>query len=284
MLSGFEKALLGALLFVLMMGMGATLTLEHFRAVLRRPRGVLIGLASQFGWMPLIAFALALATQLNPAMALSLVIVGSTPGGTTSNLFTYYARADLALSVAMTVASTVAAVVVMPLLLLLYSGPFTDASLSVPYGSIVTTLAIMLVPLAVGMVVRAKAAAAAARLERVGSYAGIAVLVMLIVTGVLNNSDMFARIPVGGYVSAILLGLLGRVLGYGAAALARLAPAARRAVALETGIQNSPLALGIVALSFPAQQDEMMLLPLLYALCVLINAALVTAWFRRAAA
>ena len=102
MLSGPEKALLAALLIVLMMGMGATLERSHVRDVLAKPRGVLVGLASQFGWMPLIATGLALAFGLPDELALGLLIVGCTPGGTTSNLFAYLSKADVALSIAMT--------------------------------------------------------------------------------------------------------------------------------------------------------------------------------------
>ncbi len=131
MLSGIEQGLLGVLLIVLMMGLGSTLTLANFREILRRPKGPLIGLASQFGWMPLVAFALATLLELPDAMAISLIVVGCTPGGTTSNLFTYYAKADVALSVSMTAISSVAALVMMPLTLTLYSADFTDASFSV---------------------------------------------------------------------------------------------------------------------------------------------------------
>ncbi|MCA9637098.1 MAG: bile acid:sodium symporter, partial [Myxococcales bacterium] len=153
MLSGFEQALLGILLIVLMMGLGATLSVANFREILRSPKGPLIGLASQYGWMPLVAFGLAKGLDLPPAMAVSLIVVGCTPGGTTSNLFTYYAKADVALSISMTALSSVAAIVLMPLTLAAYTGPFTDAEFAIPFKSIVVTLAVMLAPMAIGMAV-----------------------------------------------------------------------------------------------------------------------------------
>ncbi|MCY1056283.1 bile acid:sodium symporter [Nannocystis sp. SCPEA4] len=284
MLSGPEQALLALLLVVLMMGMGASLTLADFRAVLQRPRGPLIGLASQYGWMPLIAFTLARALELPNDQAISLIIVGCTPGGTTSNLFTYYAKADVALSISMTALSTIVAVVVMPLLLVVYASSFSDATLKVPYGNITTTLAVMLVPLALGMFVRARKPAAAGTLEKVGSLAGIGVLALLIVTGLVRNGELLAQTTPAMYVAAIGLGVLGFGLGYLLAALLRLERAGRRAIAFETGIQNSPLALGIILASFPAALHERMLwLPLLYALFVLLSASLLTLWWRRAA-
>lgn len=285
MLSGLEQALLALLLVVLMMGMGASLTLADFRAVLRSPRGPLIGLLSQYGWMPLIAFALAKALGLPNDQAISLIIVGCTPGGTTSNLFTYYARADVALSISMTAVSTIVAVVAMPLLLLVYAGSFTDASLTVPYGNITTTLAVMLVPLAVGMSVRARSAKAAQAMEKVGSLAGIGVLALLIVTGLVRNGELLAQTTPAMYVAAIGLGALGFGLGWLLATLLKVERPGRRAIAFETGIQNSPLALGIILASFPAALHERMLwLPLLYALFVLLTASLLTLWWRRAPA
>ena len=282
MLSGFEQALLALLLVVLMIGMGATLTVDAFREVLRRPRGPLLGLASQFGWMPLIAYLLASGLGLPPAMAVGLIVVGCTPGGTTSNLFTYYARADLALSVSMTALSSIAAVALMPLTLRVYAAPFTDAELTIPYRSIAVTLALMLVPMAIGMVIRARRPAAAPRVERVGSLAGMAVLALLIVTGLLRNGHLLLESPPTIYAAGLGLGLGGFALGYLGARLAGLSIPARRAVAFETGIQNSPLALAILVTSFPeALHVQMLWLPLLYALFVIASAAAIAAVMRR---
>ena len=282
MLSGPEKALLAALLIVLMMGMGATLERSHVRDVLAKPRGVLVGLASQFGWMPLIATGLALAFGLPDELALGLLIVGCTPGGTTSNLFAYLSKADVALSIAMTAISTVVAVVAMPAVLWLYGRTFTDSSFALPIKDIVVTLLLVLVPVAIGMFVRSRSVVWAERVEKAGSACGIGVLVLLVVSGLVNNNAIFALIPFGGYVGAIALGLLGMGLGYLAATLGGLGEPQRRAVALETGIQNSPLAIAIIIASFPeASHDVMLRLPLLYALCVLITSSGVALGMRR---
>ena len=282
MLSGFEQALLALLLVVLMTGMGAGLTVADFRAVLRSPRGPVIGFLSQYGWMPLIAFTLARALGLPTDMALSLIIVGCTPGGTTSNLFTYFARADVALSISMTALSTIAAVVMMPLLLVAYATAYTDAALKVPYGNITATLGVMLVPLALGMALRARAPRAAAIAEKVGGLSGIGVLVLLIGTGLVKNGELLAETTSAMYAAAIGLGVLGFALGWLGALLLKVPEAGRRAIAFETGIQNSPLALGIIVASFPeALQERMLWLPLLYALFVLLSASLLTLYWRR---
>lgn len=282
MLGGVEKALLAVLLLVLMTGIGTTLSRAHFREIMRSPKGLLIGLASQFGWMPVVAFGLAKVLALPSVMAVGLVLIGCTPGGTTSNLFTYYAKADVALSVSMTVVSTAVAVVVMPLLLLAYAAPLTSTALPIPIGSIVTTLVLVLVPVALGIFIRSRNEALALRIEKLGSMSGIVVLVLLVGSSLLRNYESLAEIPVSGYVASVSLGIAGMGLGYLASAALRLPTKQRRAVALETGIQNSPLAFAIIIAAFPGEEQAQMLwLPMLYALFVLVSASFVTLLFRR---
>ncbi len=281
MLTTLQTILLAALLVVLMTGMGASLTMNDFREVLRRPRGPLVGLLSQYGWMPLIAFVLCKALGLPDDLAISLIVVGCTPGGTTSNLFTYFAGADVALSVSMTALSTIAAVVLMPLTLWIYASGYASAGLKIPYGNITTTLAVMLVPLAIGMWVRARRPGAARVVEQVGGVAGLGVLGLLIGTGLYNNMDVLKATTGTMYAAALGLGVLGFGFGWLGARVVGLGSAQRRAVAFETGIQNSPLALGILVASFPGEQQARMLwLPLLYALLVLISASVLTLGFR----
>ncbi len=282
MLGPLEKAALAILLLVLMAGMGASLSTEQFRAVARRPRGLLVGLASQFGWMPLIAWAMARGLDLEPTLALALIVVGCTPGGTTSNLFAYYTRADLALSVSMTAVSSVVAVVAMPAILWVYTRSLGLGDLTVPFGGIVTTLALMLVPLAAGMGLRAKDEARAATLERVGSLSGIGVLVLLIVSGLVRNHALLLSLPASHVVATLALGGLGMGLGWLGARGLGLDREQRRAVSFETGIQNSPLAIAVVVASFPDPvADQMLPIPLLYALLVLVTATVVTVGLRR---
>jgi BASS family bile acid:Na+ symporter len=282
MLGPLETALLALLLIVLMFGMGATLTPERFREVAREPKAVLIGLASQFGWMPLLAFLLAKGLELPAPAALGLVIMGTCPGGTTSNMFAYYARADVALSVSMTAASKLVAVVMMPICLWLFARPFSSAEVTIPYGEVIKTLVVLLLPVGLGMWLRRRRGEAfAQRAERVGGLAGLCVLVLLVGASLLRNASLFATITPAMYAASILLGVGGMVLGDLAARVFRLPIRQRRAVSLETGIQNSPLAFAIIATSFDgALEVEMLRLPLLYALFVLIEASLVTLVYR----
>lgn len=281
MLTGFEKTLLAVLVLVLMTGMGATLSLQNFREIAKRPKGLLIGLASQYGWMPLIAFALSKLLALPAEFAIGLIIVGCTPGGTTSNLFTYYAKADLALSISMTAFSTVVAIVAMPAVLFIYATPFTSEDLIIPYGSVISTLVVVLVPVFIGMVIRKKSLKAARVTEKVGSLSGFAVLILLIGSSIVQNKHLFSTLTLQMYIAAIGLGGLGLLLGYLVALLLGLGEESRRAVSFETGIQNSPLAFAIIIASFSdALQQSILMQPMLYALFVLITSSVVSVAFR----
>jgi len=285
-LSATEILLMPVFMFLLMLGMGATLSADSFRQLLRHPAPAFIGLASQYGWMPLIALALALALNLPPPIALGLMIMGCVAGGSVSNFFTYIARGDLSLSVSMTVISTLTGFVMIPLLLSIYAAPLIGQSgssdLQIPYGKIVVTLLAIIVPVALGIVLRSRSPVWAGRMERGGSIAGFA-MIFIIVAGVLfRHGDVLMQTDARVYLAGLLLAPTGFVIGYLSSSAMGLASAQRRAVALETGSQNTPLALAIILLSFPAEvQSEIMIVPLLYGVTVVPLAALLAWWFRR---
>jgi bile acid transporter len=281
MISGFEKTLLTLLVFLLMMGMGATLSIEHFNQIFKRPRAVLIGFCSQFGWMPLIGFVLCRFFSFPPEFCIGLIIISCTPGGVTSNLFTYFSKADVALSIVMTVFSKIIGFIMMPILLWMYATPFTTAEIQIPYKNIIMTLAIMLIPVMVGILIRKKSVRAATIIEKIGGFSGIAVLLLLIVSSAVRNKDLFSQTSQAMYFAAALLGLCGFGLGYWSARMAGLTVSEARTVCFETGVQNSPLAFAIILASFPDDVSQQILwLPMLYALLVLISGTILTFFYR----
>ena len=283
MLTPLETALIALLLVVLMFGMGATLTVARFRDVLSHPKAFLIGTASQFGFMPLLAYLLAKGLALPDEAALGLVVMGTCPGGTTSNLFAHLARADVALSISMTAASKLLGVVMMPICLYLYARPFSGAEMPIPYGDIVKTLVVLLLPVALAMYIRSKQGEGFARVaEKVGSISGLTLLVAIAGITVLRNAHLFKTISASMYLAAITLGACGMLFGALVSRAFGLPTAARRTVSFETGVQNSPLCFAILALAFPSQGAELPLLrlPLLYSLFVLIEASLATLAYR----
>lgn len=287
-----DKALLAVMILVIMFGMGASLTAEDFKGVLRRPRLILIGFCSQFGFMPLIALGLSLALNLPPAAAISLIMVGCLPGGSTSNLFAYFARGHVALSISMTTASTLLALVMTPLLLQFYSQPFTrqltdrsaDGTVFVmPTTDIIISLLLVLVPVCGGLLLRRFSRGWAKVAEDTAGFMGMIVIVYLIVSFFGRHFRLLFLTPWTIYAASIALGLFGFLFGYHLSRILGAHPIQQRAISLETGIQNTPVALAIILLSFPGShlQNDMLWVAVLYSVFIVISSSCITLWLRK---
>jgi BASS family bile acid:Na+ symporter len=277
-----EQLLLALMIAVIMLGMGASMTFRDFKRAFKRPQAILIGFASQYGVMPLVGFLLAVTLDLPPPLAIGLILVASLPGGSTSNIFTYFSRGDLALSVTMTTFSTLAAMIMTPLALLLYGSRFMTSEISVGMSSVIAGLAVMLVPVVIGMFIRRHNANVGAVLELLGGILGVVIIILLVALWVPRNSELLAITPWQVYVASVGVGLGGFLFGF--LASSSLGMGFRRAatVSLETGIQNGPLALSIVLLSFSgALANEIVLIPVLYSLFIVITSSFVTLFYRR---
>lgn len=280
MIGPFEQAVLAVILAVVMLGMGAAMTFRDLGDELRRPRYLILAVVGQFVIMPLLAFGLATVLQLSPGQAMGLLIVGCMPGGTTSNLFTYFAKANLALSVVITMMTTLVAIVVSPLLILLYGGVLGEG-VEVPLANVAVSLAVLILPVVLGMWIRRRTANVGATVELIGSVLGVFFILLLLVTWVPRNWQLLTESPWQVYVAAIGLPLLGMLAAYGYARVIGLRVPDRRTFSLEIGIVNGPLAITIVVLSFSgALQQEVLLLPALYSLFVVLTATAVTLVYR----
>jgi BASS family bile acid:Na+ symporter len=287
MVGAFEQAILALMIFVIMLGMGASLTPRDFVLALRKPYGLAIGLISQYGFMPLIALFLALVLPVSNEIKIGILIMGCMPGGTTSNIFTYFSKGNLALSVLMTVNSTVFGVLLIPLILVTYLGIMQALGLGieVPTQNIVVTLVLLLVPVAIGMALRRWNANVGAVIEFGGSVLAVFFILFLLLSWIPRNWQFLMETGWATYAGAIALGLLGFGFGYGLSAALKLHPRNSRTIALETGIQNGPLAIAIVAFTFVGSlaplQQSVMAVPALYSLFIVITSTLVTLYFRR---
>jgi bile acid:Na+ symporter, BASS family len=279
MVGAFEQALLALMIGFIMLGMGASLTPKDFTLALKRPYGMLIGLISQYGFMPLIAFSLALLLPVSTEVKIGLLIMGCMPGGTTSNIFTYFSKGNLALSVLMTVNSTVFGVVLIPLLLVVYAA---GLNITIPVGNIVATLVLLLLPVAIGMAIRRWNANVGALVELGGGALGIFFIAFIALSWVPRTWRFLRDTPLPVFLASIGLGVLGFLFGYLFSLLLKLHPRSARTVALETGIQNGPLAIAIVALTFSgSQQQAIMAVPALYSLFIVISSTAITLWWRK---
>ncbi|PJI84391.1 BASS family bile acid:Na+ symporter [Yoonia maricola] len=279
MVGPLEQAILALMIFVIMLGMGASLTPRDFTLALKRPYGLMIGVVSQYGFMPLIGFILATTLPVSDTIKIGILIMACMPGGTTSNIFTYFSKGNLALSVLMTVTSTVFGVILIPLVLVLYAGAL---DLDIPRENIIATLVLLLVPVAIGMVLRKLNANVGAVTEFMGSMLAIFFILFLIVSWIPRNWEFLLTTTWATYFGSIVLGLFGFALGYGFSALLRLHPRNARTVALETGIQNGPLAIAIIAFTFAGTEAQaVMAVPVLYSLFIVITSTMLTLWFRQ---
>ena len=248
-LSHLKPGLINPLLGVIMFGMGLTLRPEDFRVVFSRPRDVIIGCLAQFTVMPLLAFALARIFSLNEALTVGVILVGCCPGGTASNVITYLAKGDLALSVGMTATSTLLAPVLTPLLVLLLAGETVDVNV---IGMLLSILWVVILPIAIGLLVKRlwprTTEQATAYLPALSTIA-ICLIVMIVIAA--NAHKLLA----GGLIIilvVILHNVCGLAIGYLIGVFLKLSPAKRRAISVEVGMQNSGLASSLATLHFAA--------------------------------
>ena len=248
-LGRLKPRLINPLLGVIMFGMGLTLKAEDFKVVFSRPRDVFVGCLAQFTVMPLLAFALTRIFRLEEALAIGVILVGCCPGGTASNVITYLAKGDLALSVGMTAVSTLLAPVLTPLLVWLLAGATVDVDV---IGMLLSILWVVILPVALGLLVKRfwprTTERASAYLPALSSLA-ICVIVLIVIAA--NAHKLLS----GGLVIllvVVLHNLCGLGAGYLIGSLLRLTPAKRRAISIEVGMQNSGLASSLATLHFAA--------------------------------
>ena len=235
------------LLGIIMFGMGLTISGRDFAEVLRRPYQVGVGVAAQFVIMPLLAVVLTLLIPMSPEVAAGVILVGCCPGGTSSNVMTFMAKGDTALSVACTSVTTLMAPVVTPFLVLMLASEYLPVDAWAMFQSI---LKVVLLPLALGF--------AAQRLLPALVRAAVPMLPLVSVTGIVLivaavvGASKGAIIQSGAMIFAVvaLHNVLGYLIGYLAARVAGVDLAGRKAISIEVGMQNSGLAAALATAYF----------------------------------
>lgn len=235
------------LLMLIMLGMGMTLRGADLALVVRRPFALIIGILAQFIIMPVTGWLLVTLLDLDPAIAVGIILVAAAPGGTASNVMTYLARGDLAVSVAMTTVSTLIAPILTPLIVLLLAGSYLPVD---AVGLFLSIVQIVLVPIVVGLLLQRFLPRLVERLVEwmpLVSVVGITLVVLAVVSG--SAATIIAS---GLFIAGIVIVLngVGLLLGYFTARAVGLDEATRRAVAIEVGMQNSGLAAGLARTHF----------------------------------
>ena len=237
------------LLGVVMFGMGMTLKVNDFRAIFKTPKDVLAGVLAQFTIMPALAYILAKIFALPPELAAGVILVGTCPGGTASNVITYLAKGDVALSVSMTMTTTILAPIVTPLLTWLLAGEWIQVSLP---EMIISICQIVVLPIFFGIVINSFFSEFVKKISKILPLVSI-VAIILIVGGVVSvNAPKILEVGliIGGVV--MLHNLCGYFFGFIIARLLKMNWAKAKAISIEVGMQNSGLATSLAIMHFGA--------------------------------
>jgi BASS family bile acid:Na+ symporter len=246
----FTAVLLPLALAIVMLGMGLSLLPEDFQRITRYPKAVAIGTLCQIGLLPLLGALITLLVPMQPEIAVGLIVLAVCPGGPSSNLITYLAKGDVALSVTLTAASSLITVFTIPLLTNLALQHFlgTQAGIALPIGpTMLQIFLITLLPTALGMAIRQQFPEAARRLEKQMSRLATALLALIISLLLIREGSKLPGFLMQVGVAVLLLNLLAMLGGFWAGRLFRLPLAQQICIAIEVGIQNGTLAIAITA-------------------------------------
>ncbi|XP_051840123.1 ileal sodium/bile acid cotransporter [Antechinus flavipes] len=255
------------MLALVMFSMGCNVELPKFISHIKKPWGIFVGFLCQFGIMPLTGFLLSVAFDILPIQAVAVLIMGCCPGGTASNILTYWSDGDMDLSISMTTCSTILALGMMPLCLYIYTKMWTDSgSIRIPYDSLGISLVALIIPISVGIVVKQKWPKKAQIILKIGSITGLILIVIIAVTGgILYQGSWIIRPKL--WIIGTMFPLIGYSMGFFLAWIAGQNWQRCRTVCLETGMQNTQLCSTIIQLSFSAEElNHIFTFPLIYSI------------------
>ena len=235
------------LLMIVMFGMGLTLKFEDFKVVFTRPKDIIIGAIAQFTIMPLLAFLLSIIFKLPNELAVGVILVGTCPGGTSSNVMTYLAKGDVALSVGMTSVSTILAPIATPLLTLLYAGQRVNVNAVNMFISIVQ---VVIIPIGLGFIINRFFHKFTNHIKEILPLISVLAIVSIVAAVVSANSSRLMQVGYLIIIVVILHNCFGYLLGFGVGKLLRLDNSKCKAISIEVGMQNSGLATSLAATHF----------------------------------
>ena len=247
------------------------------------------GLASQYGFMPALAFAVAKAVGANEYTAIGIILTGASPGGTTSNLFTLWAKGDVPLSITMSFFSTLAAFFMLPLLIVIYIKALSKESIAIPWSNIIVSCLLIALPTALGLLVRRMNTTRKICgkyywewLRSATNACGCFFVLGALVVSIILNGKKLAGASWKLWIFALVMEPLGATFGYAAAMLCGLTPKDARTIALECGVQNFPFTITMITLTFGTgeEAEDALLFPLMYGYAYLVNSSWLVFFFR----
>lgn len=239
-------------LFIIIFGMGLTLTPADFARVVKYPKAVIVGLVNQLILLPIVGFSLAYFLKVDPTIAVGLMILAACPGGATSNLITHLAKGDTALSVSLTAIASLVTIFSIPLIIsfsldyFMGSSKAVELDLAKVFGQL---LVIIVIPVSLGMLIRSKKESFAERMERPVKIASALVLALVIAGIFIKEKNNVASYFEQAGTIALSLNLLTMGLGFVSAVIFRLSSAQTVTISIESGIQNGTMAIGIATIA-----------------------------------
>jgi BASS family bile acid:Na+ symporter len=261
---------------IIMLGLGLGLTTDDFRRVVRYPKAVLIALVCQVLLLPAACFGIAVAFGLPDALAVGMMLLAASPGGTTANLYSHLFGGNVALNVSLTAVNSVLAVVTLPFVVNFAITYFMDAgsSLGLQFDKVLQVFAIVLIPVAIGMLIRRAKPSAAASLEKPVKILSVVVLVAVIAGAVLKERDNIADYFVAVGLAVLAFNVLSLIVGYTVPRLAGVDRKGSIAAGFEIGIHNSTLAITIAISPALLNSTEMAIPAAVYGIVMFFTAAI----------
>ncbi|MCK6537738.1 MAG: bile acid:sodium symporter family protein [Polyangiaceae bacterium] len=259
---------------VIMLGLGLSLSLADFRRVVVYPRAVFVGLACQMLILPAVCFGIARGFGLPPELAVGLMLLSASPGGATANLFSHLAKGDVALNITLTAVNSVLSLFVLPFIVNLSLEAFMGAGKAIPlqFDKVIQVFAIVLVPVSIGMLIRAKKRSLASQLDKPVRILSAVFLLLVIASAVAkeraNLGDFFRQVG----LAALAFNLASMAVGYFVPLLLRVERRQAIAIGMEIGIHNGTLAIAIASAPTLLNNSTMAIPPAIYSLIMFFTA------------
>lgn len=263
-------------LIIIMFGMGLSLTLSDFKRVMVYPKAMIIGLSCQIIMLPLVGYIIAIYLNLSPTTAIGVMLLAACPGGPTSNMLTYMAKGDLALSVSLTAVSSILTIFTIPIIVQFALERFSDQSLTVTVDALTMVqqlFVIVLIPVGIGMIVKSKLPAFAEKMERPVKIASAFIFVLVIFGVMYSIKDVLLDYLKEAGLPAILLNVSTMTIGFLLAVFFRLSRPQAVTISIETGIQNGTLAITLATIAL--NNAEYSIVPAIYGLLMFITATII---------
>jgi BASS family bile acid:Na+ symporter len=268
-------------LAIIMLGLGLHLTLNDFTRILKKPKAIFVGLFAQMIVLPFICFFIAKVFMLSPEMAVGLMLLAASPGGTSANLYSHLFKGDVALNISLTAINSLLVIVSIPLIITFSMGHFMSAEQAVPlqFQKVLEVMAIVIIPVTIGIYINMRFPNASKKADKPVKLLSVILLVILVVFTVLKEQDRVLEYfkELGGAVT--LFCVLSIVVGYGAGKLFSLKEKESRALAFEIGVHNGALA---IFLAMSVLKNPTMAIPAAsYSLVMFLLAFVFGTWVQR---